>query len=112
MNLSYQKTEKRVMELEKQYVAMRDTLKEIINAPIVFTDDRLDYVEIQVSKASLKDAEKILSSNTGCELFERIKQLEAVTEAARYLTQTEEGTDAFYDALEKIYDSLFALDEI
>jgi chromosome segregation ATPase len=62
-------------ELKAQVAAMREVLKELVSAPPVFTDDRLDYVEIQVSKTALEDAEKALSPSAGRELLDELERL-------------------------------------
>ena len=42
------------------YFELRDLLSELANSPIIFADDRLDYVEMQVPRAAIAEALEIL----------------------------------------------------
>lgn len=44
--------------------ALRVALAELANAPVTFADDRVGYVEIQVVKADLTEAKKLLGGDT------------------------------------------------
>jgi hypothetical protein len=100
---------------------MREALEELAIAPPVFSDERLDYVEIQVAKASLEETQKILQSDAGRELLERVKKLEAVAEAAQEFLDAVDlaertGADVImppvqWQALYKLKQALAALDK-
>lgn len=42
---------------------LRELLGEFVNSPVVFDDERLDYVEIQVPKKTIAEAKKLLGGN-------------------------------------------------
>jgi uncharacterized Zn finger protein (UPF0148 family) len=54
-------------EAQGQVGMLQKALEELVFAPIVFDDERLDYVEVQVGKASLEDALEVLSQTAQAE---------------------------------------------
>jgi len=96
-----------VEQLKAQAAAMREVLEELANAPAVFDDERLNYIEIQVSKASLEDAQKALSTDAGRGMLERVQAMEKVVGAARRLKPYKD----IYVMLDGLFQALTDLDE-
>lgn len=49
-----------LQEFDRRIRKLRELLGEFMNSPVVFDDERLDYVEIQVSKRTFEEAKKLL----------------------------------------------------